>query len=61
MMQFRVTGNKNSFFFNGRKNATSFEKFHLGISRMEMYKESDSIVHELLQDMATDEIVHMGE
>ncbi|KAL2736437.1 extracellular serine/threonine protein [Vespula maculifrons] len=43
-----------------RKNATTLEKFHLQISRIELYPKDSSYVDELLRQMATQPITHVG-
>ena len=47
--------------FTYRNNSSSFERFHLAISREEMYGGTDPTIPELLVDMATEPIVHLGQ
>uniref|UniRef100_T1IAW7 Uncharacterized protein n=1 Tax=Rhodnius prolixus TaxID=13249 RepID=T1IAW7_RHOPR len=42
-----------------KKNLTLLERFHLGISKHELYKENDPLVPAILQEMATAKIVHV--
>ncbi|XP_011875791.1 PREDICTED: uncharacterized protein LOC105566413 isoform X1 [Vollenhovia emeryi] len=42
-----------------RKNSTTLEKFHLQISRLELYSEDSKYVDQLLHEMATKPILHV--
>lgn len=44
---------------NARKNSTTLEKFHLQISRTELYPENSKFVDQLLHEMATKPILHV--
>lgn len=46
--------------FYCRKNSTTLEKFHLQISRLELYSEDSKYVDQLLYEMATKPILHVG-
>ena len=44
-----------------RKNSSTLEKFHLQISRTELYPVDSKYVDQLLHEIATKPIVHVGE
>uniref|UniRef100_A0A0C9QYK8 Fam20c_1 protein n=1 Tax=Fopius arisanus TaxID=64838 RepID=A0A0C9QYK8_9HYME len=44
-----------------RKNSSTLQKFHLQISRLEMYPEKSEIVDRLLEEMATKPIIHIAQ
>ncbi|XP_063994366.1 extracellular serine/threonine protein CG31145 [Diachasmimorpha longicaudata] len=44
-----------------RKNSSILQKFHLQISRLEMYPDNSEIVDKLLEEMATKPIVHIAQ
>lgn len=44
-----------------RKNSSTLERFHLQISRIELYPERSKYVDQLLHEIATRPIVHVGE
>lgn len=46
-------------FLGFRKNATVLERFQLQISQHELYAEDDTLVDELLYQMATEPILHV--
>lgn len=46
------------FFY--RKNMTTLQKFHLQISRLELYPKDSKVVDQLLHEMATKPIIHVG-
>lgn len=50
-----------TIFFYRRKNGTVLEKFHLQISRLELYPKNSKYVDQLLYEMATKPIFHVGE
>lgn len=50
-----------NIFARCRKNSTTLEKFHLQISRLELYPEDSKYVDRLLHEMATKPILHVGE
>lgn len=54
-----LTGACCSFCF--RKNSSTLERFHLQISRIELYPERSKYVDQLLHEIATRPIVHVGE
>lgn len=43
-----------------RKNATNLELFQLAISKREMYRDGDPLVHGLMHDMVNLPILHVG-
>lgn len=43
-----------------RNNMTTLQKFHLQISRLELYPKDSEVVDQLLHEMATKPIVHVG-
>ncbi|KAK6643417.1 hypothetical protein RUM43_004922 [Polyplax serrata] len=44
-----------------KENATDLEKFHYKISKYELYEKDDPLVDRILQSLATQPIVHVGE
>lgn len=49
----------NIIIFN-RDNSTHLERFHLNIRKHELYAENDTLVNQILHDMATAPILHVG-
>lgn len=48
------------WFFRNSENSTNLDKFHLGIKQNELYSEDSTLVDNLLHDMATQPISHVG-
>jgi len=44
-----------------RANMTLLQKFHMGISKRQMYSDKDPVVNDLLSDMASRQIVHVSQ
>lgn len=47
-------------FCNKSEDATSWEKFHVSISKEELYHEDDPMIDELLQDMTSLEFYNIS-
>lgn len=49
-----------SFIFVFSENSTNLDKFHMEIRQNELYPENSTLVDNLLYDMATQPILHVG-
>lgn len=58
---YRKVKKQNLFRCFCRKNSTTLEKFHLQISRLELYPDDSEYVDQLLHEVATKPILHVGE